>query len=87
MLTIRETLLHLAHAFKKSFANIYAKDLYNLEIPLPSLRIQNYVVSILDQFNNLTTNLQDGIPAEIKLRKEQYQYYLKQLLNFNITNN
>ena len=50
------------------------------------MKSQNKIVQILDQFNNLTTNLQDGIPVEIKLRKEQYQDYLKQLLNFNITN-
>lgn len=55
----------------------------NLKIIIPPIKIQNIIVSLLDQFNNLTTNLQDGIPAEINLRKEQYQYYLKQLLTFN----
>lgn len=64
--------------------NIGLKDLENIQICFPPLEIQKFIVSILDQFNNLTTNLQDGIPAEIKLRKEQYQYYLKQLLDFNI---
>ncbi|MBO6103545.1 restriction endonuclease subunit S [bacterium] len=62
---------------------MYAKDLYDLEIPIPPIKIQEYIVSILDQFNNLISNLQDGIPAEIKLRNEQYYYYLKQLLSFN----
>ena len=55
----------------------------NFIFNLPPLEYQNKIVSILDQFNNLTTSLQDGIPAEIKLRNEQYHYYLKQLLSFN----
>ena len=63
--------------------HIYAKNFFNLLINLPPLEYQNKIVSILDQFNNLTTNLQDGIPAEIKLRKDQYHYYLKQLLCFD----
>ena len=66
-----------------TIANINSDTLKNIEIMFPPIEIQNQIVSILDQFNNLTTNLQDGIPAEIKLRKEQYQYYLKQLLSFN----
>ena len=53
----------------------------NLELFIPSIQTQEYIVSILDYFNNLTSNLQDGIPAEIKLRKDQYHYYLKQLLS------
>ena len=63
--------------------HIYAKNFFNLLINLSPLEYQNKIVNILDQFNNLTSNLQDGIPAEIKLRKDQYHYYLKQLLNFN----
>ena len=69
-----------------SISTLNMANLSLLSIAFPSLDTQNKIVSILDQFNNLTTNLQDGIPAEIKLRQEQYQYYLKQLLNFNITN-
>ena len=64
--------------------NIGLKDLENIQISFPILEVQKFIVSILNQFNNLTTNLQGGIPAEIKLRKEQYQYYLKQLLTFNM---
>ena len=50
--------------------HIYAKNFFNLLINSPPLEYQNKIVSIFDQFNNLTSNLQDGIPAEIKLRKD-----------------
>ncbi|MBO6072822.1 restriction endonuclease subunit S, partial [bacterium] len=66
-----------------SISTLNMANLSLLPIAFPSLDTQNKIVSILDQFNNLTSNLQDGIPAEIKLRKEQYHYYLKQLLTFN----
>ncbi|MBO7085050.1 restriction endonuclease subunit S [bacterium] len=66
-----------------SISTLNMANLSLLSIAFPSLDTQNKIVSILDQFNNLTSNLQDGIPAEIKLRKEQYQYYLKQLLCFD----
>ena len=66
-----------------SFPSVDMNSFDNFVFNIPSLEYQNNIVEILDRFNNLTTNLQDEIPAEIKLRKEQYQYYLKQLLNFN----
>ncbi|EMJ39445.1 hypothetical protein HMPREF1433_01358, partial [Helicobacter pylori GAMchJs117Ai] len=40
------------------------------------------IVTILDQFSALTTDLLAGIPAEIKARKKQYEYYREKLLAF-----
>ena len=73
----------IEHQNASTFNSVDMLEFENFIFNIPPLEYQNKIVSILDQFNNLTTNLQDGIPAEIKLRKEQYQYYLKQLLNFN----
>ncbi|WP_187945388.1 restriction endonuclease subunit S [Helicobacter pylori] len=53
-----------------------------LEVPIPPLEIQQEIVTILDQFSALTTDLQAGIPAEIKARKKQYEYYREKLLTF-----
>ncbi|WQZ56800.1 restriction endonuclease subunit S [Helicobacter pylori] len=53
-----------------------------LEVPIPPLEIQQEIVTILDQFSALTTDLQAGIPAEIKARKKQYEYYREKLLAF-----
>ncbi len=53
-----------------------------LEVPIPPLEIQQEIVKILDQFSALTTDLLAGIPAEIKARKKQYEYYREKLLTF-----
>ena len=44
-------------------------------LPVPSITEQERIVKILDKFDALTTSLTSGIPAEIKLRKQQYEYY------------
>ncbi len=53
-----------------------------ITIPIPPLEIQQEIVKILDQFLALTTDLLAGIPAEIKARKKQYEYYREKLLSF-----
>ncbi len=57
-----------------------------IKIPIPPLEIQQEIVKILDQFLALTTDLQAGIPAEIKARKKQYEYYREKLLAFKALN-
>ncbi|WRD23626.1 restriction endonuclease subunit S [Helicobacter pylori] len=57
-------------------------DIQTLTIPIPPLEIQQEIVKILDQFSILTTDLLAGIPAEIKARKKQYEYYREKLLTF-----
>ena len=52
------------------------------EIPLPPLEEQARIVSILDRFEALTTDLQSGLPAEIEARRQQYEYYRNKLLTF-----
>jgi type I restriction enzyme S subunit len=49
---------------------------------LPSLKEQNRIVEILDQFDKLCNDLSDGIPAEIEARKKQYEFYRDKLLSF-----
>ena len=53
-----------------------------VNIPLPSLEEQNRIVSILDRFDTLTTDLSQGLPAEIEKRRQQYEYYRDRLLTF-----
>ncbi|RPF67806.1 hypothetical protein EGW01_05710 [Helicobacter pylori] len=70
----------------KSFGGIVKSismnDLQQILIPIPPLEIQQEIVKILDQFSLLTTDLLAGIPAEIKARKKQYEYYREKLLTF-----
>ncbi len=72
------------HATKSTggIPHVYSKDLQNFLIPIPPLEIQQEIVKILDQFSILTTDLLAGIPAEIKARKKQYEYYREKLLTF-----
>jgi type I restriction enzyme, S subunit len=49
---------------------------------VPPKIIQQEIVRILDEFSEYTTSLTKGLPAEIDLRKKQYEYYRNQLLTF-----
>lgn len=55
--------------------NVSKELMKSVIIPIPSLTEQERIVKILDKFDILTTSLTSGIPAEIKLRKQQYEYY------------
>jgi type I restriction enzyme S subunit len=54
----------------------------NIQIPIPSLKEQERIVTILDKFDILTTSISEGLPKEIELRKKQYEYYRDMLLTF-----
>ncbi|GAA8591389.1 hypothetical protein HpDR64_07200 [Helicobacter pylori] len=62
--------------------SISSNNIMQITIPIPPLEIQQEIVTILDQFSILTTDLQAGILAEIKARKKQYEYYREKLLTF-----
>ena len=53
-----------------------------IEIPIPPLPVQEKIVSILDRFDTLVNDLKSGLPAEITLRRKQYEYYRDKLLTF-----
>lgn len=51
-------------------------------LPLPPLSEQARIVEILDKFDTLTNSISEGLPLEIQLRRQQYEYYREQLLAF-----
>ena len=55
-----------------------------LQIPVPSIKEQRRIVSILDRFDALCNDLTSGLPAEIEARRKQYEYYRDKLLNFKV---
>lgn len=61
---------------------LHPKHLANFQIPLPPLSVQEEIVEILDKFDALAHSLSEGLPAEIKARKKQYEYYREKLLSF-----
>ena len=62
--------------------HITGENLKSLELPLPPLAEQKRIVEILDRFDSLCNSLTEGLPAEIALRKKQYEYYRDKLLSF-----
>ncbi|EEL5106773.1 TPA: restriction endonuclease subunit S [Klebsiella pneumoniae] len=50
--------------------------------PEKSLAIQSEIVRILDKFNTLTNSISEGLPREIELRQQQYEYYRDLLFSF-----
>ncbi len=59
-----------------------ADNLAKIQIPIPPMKDQERIVSILDKFDTLTNSISEGLPKEIELRKKQYEYYRDMLLNF-----
>ena len=63
---------------------IHSDDMKNLEIPLPSLSLQNKIVKILDKFQVMLADTKGLLPEEIVQRQKQYEYYREKLLTFEI---
>ena len=59
--------------------DVKASDLERIEIPVPPMEVQCKIVEILDNFSNLTAELE----AELEERKRQYEYYRNLLLSFS----
>lgn len=66
--------------------SISADGLGNVVIPIPSIEEQNRIVKILDNFELLCNDIQFGLPAEIKSRQKQYEFYRDKLLTFKELN-
>ena len=64
------------------FASVDMKKFKKLLIPIPSIPEQQHIVEILDKFEALTSDLSQGLPAEIAAVQEQYEYYRDKLLSF-----
>lgn len=58
------------------------ENLNKIPIPVPCMERVKYVVDILEHFDTLCNNLIFGLPAEIKARQKQYEYYLDKLTTF-----
>ena len=53
-----------------------------VKMPIPPLAEQARIVAILDKFDSLTNSISEGLPREIALRQQQYEYYRDLLLSF-----
>ena len=69
-------------SFGGAVQNLNADIVRAIEIPVLSKEQQERVVTILDRFSLLCTDISSGIPAEIEARRQQYEYYRDKLLTF-----
>jgi type I restriction enzyme S subunit len=53
-----------------------------IRLPIPPLKEQQRIVAILDKFDALVNDLSAGLPAELRARRRQYEYYRDRLLTF-----
>ena len=59
-------------------------EIGKIVLPVPSIDDQKKIISKLDKFESLTESISSGLPAEIELRRQQYEYYRNKLLNFEV---
>jgi type I restriction enzyme S subunit len=62
--------------------NLRKGQILEVKIPIISLTKQAQIVEILDKFDTYTKSISEGLPREIELRKQQYEYYRDKLLSF-----
>ena len=65
-----------------SQSNINAQTVKQYKIPIPPLPVQQRIITVLDNFDAICSDLNIGLPAEIEARKKQYEFYRDQLLTF-----
>lgn len=59
------------------------KAILRYEIPVPDIEVQKQIAKSLALFEQLTQDMESGIPAEQAARRKQYEYYRDKLLTFN----
>ena len=63
-------------------ATVTGPILSKVKIYVPSKEEQKRIVNVLDKMYYLINSFIDGIPAEIELRRKQYEYYRNKLVSF-----
>ena len=61
---------------------LYNNQFISAKVPLYSLEEQKKIINILERFDKLINDIAVGLPAEIELRRKQYEYYRNKLLSF-----
>lgn len=70
------------YAYGTKVIDIKPDSIGKIEIPVPPLPVQEEIVRVLDTFTELQAELQ----AELQKRKQQYNFYRDNLLNFKDIN-
>ena len=67
---------------KSKVVHSSVSSLKEIAIPLPNYKTQIRIADLLDGFHILIDDISKGLPAEIKARQQQYEYYRDKLLTF-----
>lgn len=61
---------------------LYNENVLKAEISVPHIEEQKKIVNKLNKLYKLCNDISEGLPAEIKARQKQYEYYRDKLLTF-----
>lgn len=70
------------YASKSAQPGLAVGAILKLEVHVPPENEQVRIAEILNNFDALVNDISIGLPAEIKARRQQYEYYRDQLLSF-----
>ena len=73
-------IINVKNLIHGNIPKLTGKDFKALQIPILPIEIQREIVRILDNFTELTAELE----AELEARKKQYEYYRDKLLSFDV---
>ena len=67
---------------KSTMIHVSMGSMKERPIKLPSIVEQRRIASLISKFDDLSSSITDGLPAEIEARRKQYEYYRDKLLSF-----
>lgn len=77
---VRKTIIRYASFTTR--ATTTGPKLSKIMVPILPIEEQQRIVDILDKMDSICNDLENGLPAEIKARHKQYEYYRDKLLTF-----
>ena len=70
------------HVFIGTFPSVDMRNLRLQKFPIPPLAVQQQIVEVLSKYDTFVHSLSEGLPAEVKMRRKQYEHYRRLLLDF-----
>lgn len=65
-----------------TISRLYNDNILKAKIPVPPIPEQERIVAALDRFDALCKDISHALPAEIKARQQQYEYYRYKFFTF-----